>query len=218
MKRVFQFLIFVIMTINPILGVGPDDPLPAPRCRQNGMSLDEALRLRRSVREFDPAMPISRQQISDILWAASGINRPEEGKLTSPTAMNTQEIDLYVFDSVEVCKYIPKTNSLRKISDGDHRGLLAGTASFSQDFVKTAPVVILIVADCGKFETPAEKAVILGSIDAGFVSENIYLFCTANGLGTVARATMDVPGLRKLLHLSESQIPVLNNPVGYPLK
>ena len=78
-----------------------------------------------------------------------------------------------------------------------------------------APVVLLLVADTGRFEIPSKAATLMSMADAGIASENINLFCAANGLATVPRASMDADGLRKLLNLSETQIPALNNPVGY---
>ncbi|MCM1377019.1 MAG: SagB/ThcOx family dehydrogenase [Clostridium sp.] len=203
------------MSILTTLGNEPDITLPAPQIRQNGMSLDMALKDRRSVREFDPTLPLSLQQISNILWAACGMNRPEEGKFTNPTAMNTQEISVYVFDNEAAYLYIPQTNVLRKVAPGDHRDLIAGTAAFNQDFVKDAPISILIVADYGKFEMPDDRSKQMALIDGGIVCENINLYCIANGLATVPRATMDVAALTKLLKLTEKQLPILNNPIGY---
>lgn len=217
MKKLILIVISLLMMSLYSQGTSPDIQLPAPQHRQHSTSLDQALMQRKSIREFDPSLPISTQMISNILWAACGVNRPEEGKLTSPTAMNTQEITVYVFDSEGVYRYLPKSNALRKEASGDHRGLIAGAPNFTQEFVKDAPISIVVVADYGKFEIPEDMAKILGVVDCGFVSQNINLFCAANGLATVPRATMDVDGIKKLLHLSDKQRPVLNNPIGYPL-
>lgn len=189
--------------------------LPQPVHSDSGMSLDEALRLRRSDREFDPARDLSAQQLSDLLWAAVGVNRPDEDKLTSPTALNKQEISVYVFSKSNVSLYDARKNSLTKVADGDHRMLTASRGSFVQDFVMDAPVVLVIVADVAKFEAPAEMATLMGAVDSGIVSQNINLFCAAAGLATVTRATMDAQAISSLLGLTPAQLPVLNNPVGY---
>lgn len=216
MKKLIYTVISLLMMSLYSQASGPDIQLPAPQHRQNSTSIDQALMQRQSIREFDSSIPLSPQVISNILWAACGVNRPEEGKLTNPTAMNTQEITVYVFDSEGVYRYLPKSNSLRKETSGDHRGLIAGTSSFSQEFVKEAPVSLLIVADYGKFETPDERSMMMGVVDCGYVSQNINLYCAAYGLATVPRATMDIAAIKQLLHLGEKQLPVLNNPIGYP--
>ena len=152
---------------------------------------------------------------SNLLWSAAGINRPEEGKRTNPTALNTQEIDIYVFTPEGVYLYDFKDNSLRIKAEGDHRALGAGTKAFSQDFVLEAPVSLVLVANVGKFERKNDFNPMMAMADAGIVSQNINLFCAANGLATVPRASMDGDGIRALLNLDASFLPALNNPVGY---
>ena len=189
--------------------------LPQPQHSDGGMSLDKALRLRKSSREFDPAKELSPQQLSNLLWAAVGINRPEEDKLTNPTALNKQEISVYVFTKNDVSLYNAKANSLNKVADGDHRDILSRRGEFVQEFVLDAPVVLVMVADIAKFEMPAESSMLMGAVDAGIVCQNINLFCAANGLATVPRASMEIAAVSALLNLAPTQIPVLNNPVGY---
>lgn len=188
-------------------------PLPDHSC---STSLDSALCQRRSVRDFDASRGIDEKLISNLLWAAAGVNRPDDGRRTNPTALNKQEIDIYVFDATGVSKYNPGEHSLTKVATGDHRGLVAGTKAFSQDFVMDAPVSLVLVADLDKFDGGvSERTLMMGMADAGIVSQNINLFCAANGLATVPRATMDADGIRALLGLGAAQIPALNNPVGY---
>lgn len=175
----------------------------------------EALWNRHSDREFSEKM-LSDQDLSDLLFAASGINRVDTGKLTAPSALNTQEIDLYLFTKEGVFKYIPNGHRLQKIHDTDNRSLLAGTPQFSQDFVMEAPVSLLTVANPQKFDRPSEMANMMAITDAGIMSENICLFCAARGLSVVPRATMNREALATLLHLPTESILVLNLPVGYP--
>lgn len=190
-----------------------DITLPAP-LKSGGNTLAEALSTRRSIREFNPDRDLTLQQVADLLWSAAGINRPD-GHTTNPTAMNSQEIAVYLFDKNGVYQYDKQNNRLSRVAEGDHRPLVAGTKEFTQDFVLDAPVSLVMVADIDKFERGGDMRLVLGACDAGIVTENINLYCAANGLATVTRATMDQKGIVALLGLRESQIPLLNNPVGY---
>ena len=151
--------------------------------KNRGSSIMKALSDRHSDREY-AAKELSLQDLSDLLWAANGINRPD-GKRTAPSALNKQDIDIYVIMKEGAYLYDAKANSLQPIAKGDHRAAVAG----SQDFVKSAPVI---------------------------VCQNINIFCAATGLATVPRATMDQAALKRILKLTDSQLPIMNNPVGYP--
>ena len=153
---------------------------------------------------------LSDQDLSNLLFASVGVNR-ENGKLTSPTASNKQEIRVFVFTAEGVCEYINAENSLRPVARGDHRGLIAGR----QDWVKTVPVILLIVADEKIFGGSDERSKLVMGVDAGIVSENINLFCAGTGLVTRPRMSMDTAGIKALLGLDDTQTPLLNNPVGY---
>lgn len=184
--------------------------LPKPNMQRVTLSVMDTYKQRKSVREYS-ANPLSDQDLSDLLWAAQGQNR-DDGHLTSPTAMNRQEIRLYVFTEKNVSLYDPKANTLTQVASGDHRDIVAS----GQAFAKAAPVVLLMVADMGKFGSNNQQALSMVSVDTGIVCENINLFCSAAGLCTVPRATMDGKAISALLGLNESLIPIINNPVGYP--
>ncbi len=184
--------------------------LPKPNMQRVTLSVMDTYKQRKSVREYS-AKPLSDQDLSDLLWAAQGQNR-DDGHLTSPTAMNRQEIRLYVFTEKNVSLYDPKANTLTQVASGDHRDIVAS----GQAFAKAAPVVLLMVADMGKFGSNNQQALSMVSVDTGIVCENINLFCSAAGLCTVPRATMDGKAISALLGLNESLIPIINNPVGYP--
>jgi len=207
--RIKKILFSVSFMAFAFAGFAQDIILPQPH-KSGGLPLGEALALRKSVRSFDSKRDIPVQILSNLLWSASGINRPD-GKRTNPTALNKQEIDLFVFSSEGVYYYDYKNNILRKEVTGDHRGLIAG----SQTFVKDAPVSILIVADIGRFGKESGHGKLMGAVDAGIVCQNINLFCGANCLATVPRASMDAEGIVKLLKLRPEQLPLMNNPVGY---
>ncbi|MBR2154550.1 MAG: SagB/ThcOx family dehydrogenase [Bacteroidaceae bacterium] len=183
--------------------------LPKPNMQRKTLSVMEAFKQRKSTRSYSNKQ-LSEQDLSDLLWATIGVNR-DNGNLTAPTAMNRQEIILYVFTDKEVSLYDPKTHSLTKVADGDHRDIVAGR----QDFAKTAPLSLLMVADMGKFGSNNEHARWMVGTDVGIVTQNINLFCAAANLATVTRGTMDQRAIQKLLNLNENQIPVINNPVGY---
>lgn len=175
-----------------------------------GSHIMKALNDRHSVREFS-SKPLSLQDKSDLLWAANGVNRAD-GKRTAPSAMDRRDIDVYLFDDRGVYLYDADKQLLKPVAEGDHRGAVAGR----QASVKEAPVLLLFVSDLSRFGGNSEQARLTGALDAGIVSQNVALFCAGVGLATVPRGTMDVEALKKLLKLTDQQLPLLNNPVGYP--
>ena len=181
--------------------------LPQPDMHLN-VTLTEALQKRRSDREFNADRDITDQQLSQILWAACGVNRPDRKLLTIPTAVNAQDIQVYVCRKDGVALYQPYDNTLKKVSDEDIRPLLAER----QQNMKSAPVFLLIVSDQEKFRHNAE---VYGAMDAGYASQDICLMCAALGLKTVPRAMMNKEAVAKALGLGEKQILELNHPIGY---
>lgn len=207
-----HFLIsLTVIMISYIIASGQEViNLPKPDLNRKTLSISETFSQRQSFREFGEKK-LSEQDLSDLLWAAQGQNR-EDGRLTSPTAMNKQEIRIYVFCEKQVSLYDPHAGTLTVIVKGDHRALVAQ----QQTFVNSAPVVLVYVADGDKFESTNELSWRMMAIDSGIVSQNVNLFCAAAGMVTVPRVWMDSNGISKLLGLGANQIPVLNNPVGYP--
>lgn len=196
-----------------------DIKLPVADMSQKSMSVVEALKTRHSVRSYDATKELTNQELSNLCWAACGMSRDDSHR-TAPTAMNRQEIRLFVFTKAGVYEYDAKANALIKKADGDHRDLLAGSGKggFRQEFMMDAPVSLLMVIDYDIFGMQDEKAVMMGCVDAGNVSENINLYCQAVGLVTVPRATHDTAGIRQLLGFTDKQLPIMNNPVGYEKK
>lgn len=180
--------------------------------KNRGTSVMKALADRHSVREY-AAKELSLQDLSDLLWAANGVNR-SDGKRTAPSALNKQEVDVYVILKEGAYLYDAKNHRLQPIAKGDHRASVAG----GQDFVKTAPVSLVLVSDLSRFGNSSEQSTLMGAVDAGIVCQNINLFCTAAGLATVPRATMDKAALKMILKLTDKQLLLMNNPVGYPNK
>lgn len=173
---------------------------------KRGLPVMTALEQRHSTREY-ANRSLELQDLSDLLWAAVGINRPESGKRTSPTAMNKQEIDVYVCFPEGAYLYDPKAHVLNPVAKGDFRPAIAA----NQPYVKVAPVCLVIVADLSKFNGD----VFMPSLDAGIVSQSISLFCSGCGLVTVPRAYMNQDQLKKDLKLKASQRPLMNQLVGY---
>ncbi len=186
-----------------------DITLPAPALAQQSLPLLQTLAQRHSVRSFSDK-ELSLQEISTLCWAACGQSRDDE-HITAPSAMNRQEILLYVFTKDGAYQYLAHDNILKKVADGDHRALVAGP----QDFVVDAPVSLVMVADFTRFGSDDARANRMCCVDVGNVSENINLYCAAVGLATVPRATMDIAAIQALLGLNDKQVPVMNNPVGW---
>ena len=199
------------------LGISAQDiKLPNPDMKAKSSTVIDALVKRHSTREFANT-PLSNQELSNLCWAACGVSRDENHR-TAPTAMNRQEVRLFVFTEKGVYEYDAKANTLTEKAKGDKRGLIAGGNGFKQDFAATTPVSLLMVIDFEKFGKSDTKAMQMGCVDAGNVSENINLYCQSVGLVTVPRATHDTEGIKKLLGFTDKQLPIMNNPVGYEKK
>jgi nitroreductase len=183
--------------------------LPAPQVT-GGKPLMEALQQRASQREFAPD-PLSPQVLSNLLWAAWGINRPESGRRTAPSAMNRQEMDVYVAVAGGVYVYDAKNQRLAPVVQADARALTG-----MQSFVATAPVNLIYVSRAGGGS--AEEQALNGGIQAGLISQNVYLFCASEGLATVVRGSINRDALAKALQLPAGQKIIIAQTVGYPLK
>lgn len=179
-----------------------------------GLPVMEAFSLRASSTQFSDKK-LSIQDLSDLLYAANGVNRKDIGKRTAPSAMNSQDIDIYVFLQEGVYLYDAVNNVLNPVVSGDQRMLIAGR----QEVVAKAPAILLLVSDISRFKFPDEAMKLDGAAkDAGIVSQNINIFCSGTGLITRTRGSMEIEKVKSVLQLKESQRPMLNNPVGYPSK
>ncbi len=179
-----------------------------------GLPVMTALSLRASATGFDTTS-LSLQDMSDLLWAANGINRPENGKRTAPSARNYQDIDVYVIMKSGAYLYNHNKHCLDFIAGGDHRALVAG----SQEHFAVAPLFCLLVSDFSRFTREEDSLkMVWSAFDAGIVSQNISIFCASIGLDTRVRAWMDKDKLREVLELKDSQHLMLNHPVGYKKK
>ena len=146
----------------------------------------QALNERQSQRSYS-ARELPDQVLSNLLWAAFGINRPDSGKRTAPSAVNWQEIDIYVATAHGLYIYEEKNHVLEPVLAKDIRAMTG-----KQDFVKDAAVNLVFVADLSKMGGSSdEDKERTAFADTGFISQNVYLFCASEGLATVVRGLID---------------------------
>ena len=184
--------------------------LPAPQT-DGGRPLMQALKDRKSTREFG-GEKLPAQVLANLLWAGFGVNRPD-GRRTAPSAMNWQEIDIYVVTAEGTYVYDAAKNQLQPVAKEDLRSL-AGM----QAFVATAPVNLVYVADMTKVTGDAEGKELYTGADTGFIAQNVYLYCASEGLATVVRGSVEREALGKALKLKATQKIILAQTVGYPKK
>lgn len=205
MKLKFSILLAAVLA-GKLLAQSIELP---PAQKTGGMPLMEALAKRQTSRAF-ATNELSQQQISSLLWAAFGINRPD-GKRTAPSAMDRRETDIYVLLKQGAYVYSAASNRLDLVLTNDIRAL-GGV----QAFVKDAPVTLVFVADLTKEGGNSENNRSFVGLDVGYISQNVYLFCASEGLVTGARAMVDKKALGEALKLRPDQLIVLAQSVGYP--
>jgi len=213
-KNGLAVILTMMILAAPLLAAQETDvvKLPAPQMT-GGKPLMDCLKARQSARDFG-AEKISPQVLSNLLWAADGINRPDSGKRTAPSAVNWQDIDIYAATADGLFLYLPKEHALKKVLAEDVRA-----ATGSQDFVKTAPLNLVFVSDYTKLlrGTDEDKRFHSGA-HTGFISQNVYLFCASEGLITVVRGLVDREAAAKVMKLRPEQHITLAQTVGYPKK
>lgn len=183
-----------------------DVTLPAPTKSQAAGSLTKALVDRHSTRQFTDK-PVTDQTLADLLWAADGVNR-QDGKRTAPSAMNRQDVTIYVGRADGTFRYDAAANKLVRIGGGN----LRKAAADRNKFIQTAPVVLVLASDTKL--TGGNLAI--SGLDVGAVMQNVYLFCSANGLSTVCCYAGDAPAeMQKFLGIKDEIKPLVYMPVGY---
>ena len=183
-----------------------DVTLPQPTKSDVAGSLAKALQDRHSTRTFTDKA-VSDQTLADLLWSANGVNR-NDGKRTAPSAMNRQDVTIYVGKADGTFRYDAASHKLVKIGSGDLRKAAAGR----NKFIATAPVVLVIASDTGL----TQSNLAISGLDAGTVMQNVYLYCAANGLATVCCYAGDKPAdMQKFLGIKENILPLVYMPVGY---
>jgi SagB-type dehydrogenase family enzyme len=208
------FACCAVLALAPALSLAQDlKPvvLPPPQT-EIGRPLMQVLKDRHSTRAFLPEK-LPAQVMSNLLWAAFGINRPEAGKRTAPSAMNWQETDIYVATADGLYVYDAKANELKPVLAEDLRAQ-TGT----QDYIKDAPVNLVYVANLAKTGKASADRDLFVAADTGFIAQNVYLFCASEGLAVVVRGSINREELAKAMKLGPEQRIILAQTVGYPKK
>jgi hypothetical protein len=184
--------------------------LPEPNLNES-KSLAQALKDRKTTRTY-ALDNLSEQTLSSLLWSACGINRPDSGRRTAPSAKNWQEIEVYVATTTGMYLYDPKGNALVPIVAGDIRSLTYTQAPF-----KDAPIHLVYIADLEKMGEGEEGSkLVLAAMDTGFVAENVYLYCASEGLATAYRVSIDKPKLAEAIKLRPTQRIMGAQSIGLP--
>ncbi|MFH1593694.1 MAG: SagB/ThcOx family dehydrogenase [Candidatus Omnitrophota bacterium] len=212
-KRTFFFIIFLIAIYlcNSAVFAAELKPIKLSEPQLgSGKSLMVALNDRKSVRSFsEKELPLD--VVSNLLWAAFGINRPGEGKHTAPSAGNRQEIDIYVAMKGGLYLYDAQKQTLVPVLAEDIREFTG-----KQDFTQRAPLNLIYVANFAKMGGEEADKVFYSATDTGFISQNVYLFCASENLATVVLGMVNKPALAKIMKLGKDQHIILTQPVGYP--
>jgi len=203
-----KILFFLLWALHFVIADQTIISLPQPQ-KTGGMPLMAALNNRQTQRAFsDKKLPL--QLISNLLWAGCGINR-ENGKRTAPSAVNWQEIDIYVAMDKGVYLYNPVKNQLELVLEKDIRKFTG-----KQDFTDHCPLNLIYVADYTRMNTEKAKKDFYSATDTGFISQNIYLFCASEGLATVVIGAVNKIYLKEIMELNNDQHVILTQSIGYP--
>ncbi|MBN2681910.1 MAG: SagB/ThcOx family dehydrogenase [Bacteroidales bacterium] len=209
-----KFAISLVLLNIFMISFSQSDTLKLPNPQTTGgKPLMEALKDRQSQRNFDPKREISDQILSNLLWAANGINRPETGNRTAPSAVNWQEIDIYISLKTGTYKYLHKEHALLKINSKDLRNGIG-----KQEFTGIAPLNFVYVADYSRMGSATSSKEFYAATDCGFVAQNVYLFCASEGLATVVLGAIDREKICEMLDLNNNQHVVLCQTIGYPVE
>ena len=187
-------------------------PIDLPPARTDfGMPIGQALRLRRSVREFgDRVLPL--QVLSELLWCAYGVNRPATADRTAPSWRHARETDILAAMPGGVWRYDAVAHRLVPFLDADIRAQTG-----IQDFVGTAPLDLVYVSNSELLGVESrDERYRVASADVGFIGQNVYLYCASEGLACVFRGSLDHEGLARALRLRETQFITFAQTVGYP--
>jgi hypothetical protein len=217
-RRVPAFFFMILFLTACHLSVLSQDAkvikLPQPQT-DGGKPLMQVLKARQTSREFGPETKLPLQILSNLLWAADGVNRPD-GMRTAPSAVNWQNMDIYAATADGLYLYDAPQHALKVLVSDDVRG-----ATGQQNFVKTVPLNLVYVADLSKGNTGRganPNTEVWPTAEAGFISQNVYLYCASEGLATVVRGMFDREALGKVLNLRPDQKIILTQSVGYPKK
>ena len=205
----FVLIASIVLCLIQVTAYAQDIVFPPPQ-KTIGMPLMEALNNRKSTREFsDREIPLQVQ--SDLLWAAYGYNRPQQKMRTVPSAWNIQNMNVYAARADGLYLYDAQNHSLKLIVNEDIRAK-TGT----QSFVKDVAMNLVYVADLSMMSVAGDRGNFYSNVHAGFIAQNVYLFCASFNLGAVIRDLIDRDALRIAMKLEADQEIILAQSVGYP--
>ena len=201
MKKIFYSTVFAaVLAGSGVAGATEVKGLPNPDLSQSSPALMELLNTRQSVRSYDREKTIDDQTLSEILWAANGVNK--RGTRTIATARNEQNLKVYVLSTDGIWFYNAADNQLEKISDENAIGFTAE----QQPFVLDAPIHLIYTSSDKRW----------GHDHAGSAYQNVYLYATAKGLATVIRGLINTEELHRALNLNDDEFVIVHQPIGYP--
>lgn len=190
-------LFLMLFSVGAPLSVQAEEIMQLPQPDKSS-ELMQLIDNRHSSREYSNK-DISEQTLSDILWASFGINK--KGTRTVPTAMNKQNLKVFVVYQNSIWSYDANANTLVKVSDEEISKYIA-----KQDFVKDAPLNLIYTGSDKEYS----------SFHAGAAAQNVYLYATSKGLNTIVRAYIDKDELKDKLHLDRDEFVIMNQVIGYP--
>lgn len=213
MKKMTGLVVLLMLLTGGIMNAQNSKTikLPAPALKNDKLFM-QTVKERKSSREFSDK-ELSLQDLSNLLWCANGVNRPESGMRTSPSAMNKQDVDVYAVLKEGIYLYEPKAHELVPVVSGDYR-----KNTGMQPFVSIAPLNLVYVSDLAKFDfvKEREQQVMTAAIDAGHCSQNVYLYGAAANLAVVTRTSIDKTKMAEILKLRPQQLIIMAQTVGYP--
>ncbi|MFH0895846.1 MAG: SagB/ThcOx family dehydrogenase [Bacteroidota bacterium] len=207
-KRIFLTVLFSVVLVISAFAQDLKQITLLPPQKEGGKPLMQALNERKTSREFDANKKLTDQQLSNLLWAAFGVNRTD-GKRTAPTAMNKQETDVYVVLDKGIFVYNAEKNTLDPVVAGDFRKDMG-----KQDFVASASVVLVFVADYDKMNGDDKTKDFYSAVDVGYISQNVYLFAASENMNSVVLGWIDRDAMVPVLKLKKNQKIILSQCVG----
>jgi hypothetical protein len=188
---------------QPVIGTDGVIKLNQPDLKR-GVSMMEALSKRKSERNLSDKK-LTLQQLSEVLWAADGVNRPD-GKRTSPAARAKYAVDIYVVLPEGVYLYDVAKHELTPVVKGDFR-----KQAGMQDFVYIAPVNLVYVLNLKNWQDesrpmPEQKRDRWIAVELGCIAQNVHLYCASEGLGTVIRGMIDEKKFSEVIKVKPEQI------------